>query len=361
MCASCRPQLDQLIGRTTDVSYTAAARSGVRGRRVLVTGAGGSIGGELVRQLHQLDPAAVYLLDHDEGALHAMQLELHGHGLLTDERIILADIRDYEALYREFQRVRPEVVFHAAAHKHLPLLERYPAEGVKTNVLGTANVLLAAEATGVGAVVNISTDKAAAPSSVLGATKRVAEMLTALRSGNEMKVASVRFGNVLGSRGSFLPTLDWQVRHGLPVTITDPDVTRFFMTIPQAAALVIEAAQMADNGETYVLDMGEPVRIVDLVDRYAATVGQPAPRIVYTGLRPGEKLHEELVDGGERRRATDHPHIWCTVARQPLDPDLQAQSDQLADLADSRDEGQLRAALWSMLPDAVVDAEMVRA
>jgi FlaA1/EpsC-like NDP-sugar epimerase len=138
-------------------------------------------------------------------------------------------------------------------------------------------------------------------------------------------------------------------------------VTRFFMTIPQAAGLVIEAAQMARNGETYVLDMGEPVRVVDLVDRYATNVGQPAPRIVYTGLRAGEKLHEELVDGGERRQATDHPHIWCTVARHPLDPDLPFQADRLADLADGQDEARLRAALWSMLPDAVVSAETARA
>jgi FlaA1/EpsC-like NDP-sugar epimerase len=162
-----------------------------------------------------------------------------------------------------------------------------------------------------------------------------------------------------GSRGSFLPTLDWQVRHGLPVTITDPDVTRFFMTIPQAAGLVVEAARMADNGETYLLDMGEPVRIVDLVDRYAASIGQRTPDIIYTGLRPGEKMHEELVDSGERRRATDHPHIWCTVAREPLDPELPGQAELLAELADGRDEGLLRAALWSMLPDSVSSVETV--
>jgi FlaA1/EpsC-like NDP-sugar epimerase len=241
------------------------------------------------------------------------------------------------------------VVFHAAAHKHLPLLERYPVEGVKTNILGTANVVAAAARCGTERFVNVSTDKAAAPTSMLGATKRLAEMVSASWAGDTMKIASVRFGNVLGSRGSFLPTLAWQIRNGLPVTVTDPRVTRFFMTIPEAASLVIEVAAMAETGETYVLDMGEPVRIVDLIAQYVDRVGGIRPELVYTGLRPGEKLHEELVDGQESRGDTGDPRIWCLTARQPIDPELRDQVEELDQLVSYLRADELRDRVWALL------------
>ncbi|GAB1646189.1 SDR family NAD(P)-dependent oxidoreductase [Krasilnikovia sp. MM14-A1259] len=340
--------LASLLGKSINPVYSPAAQSSIAGRKVLVTGAGGSIGSEIVRQVHRLDPEVVYLLDHDEGALHALQVELRGHGLLNDDRIVLADIRDGHVLDRLMARIRPDIVFHAAAHKHLPLLERYPAEGIKTNVLGTANVVAAAARAGTATMVNISTDKAAAPTSVLGATKRLAERVTAAWAGGDMRVASVRFGNVLGSRGSFLPTLHWQLSNNLPVTITDPAVTRFFMSIPEAAGLVIEAGEMASAGETYVLDMGAPVRIEDLVRRFAAGL-DVQPRITYTGLRPGEKLHEELSDGIETLVRTRHSRVSAVVADGPVDPGLLAEVDRLGMAAAVDGDEQLQAHLWTLL------------
>jgi FlaA1/EpsC-like NDP-sugar epimerase len=302
----------QLLGRPEQVVYGEAAHRLVAGSTVLVTGAGGSIGSELVRQLTLLQADTVYLLDHNEGALHALQLELSGHGLLSDATILLADVRDLPSLTRHFERAKPDLVFHAAAHKHLPLLERFPAEGVKTNALGSRNVALAAARACVSRLVNVSTDKAASPTSVLGATKRLAEELTVAEATERLRVSNVRFGNVLGSRGSFLDSLTFQIDNGLPVTVTDRDVTRYFMTIPEAAGLVIEAAVMAESGATYILDMGEPVRILDLVRTYARLAEATEPTIVYTGLRPGEKLHEELLDRRETSLPTAHPRIFQT-------------------------------------------------
>lgn len=298
-----------LLGRIDAPVHGRRAQEQIKGRRVLVTGAGGSIGGELVRQVSKMDPAVVYLLDHDENALHGMQLELSGHGLLDDETAILADIREGRVMDRVMRQARPDVVFHAAAHKHLPLLERHPCEALRTNVQGTANVVTAAAAAGTQVFVNISTDKAANPTSVLGATKRLAETIVCDCAGRGMRVASVRFGNVLGSHGSFLRSLAYQIEHQLPVTVTHPDMTRYFMTIPEAAGLVVEAASMAVNGETYVLDMGEPVRILDIVQRYIHEIGGDQAIITFTGPRPGEKLSEELYDSSEVREATEHPRI----------------------------------------------------
>jgi FlaA1/EpsC-like NDP-sugar epimerase len=340
----------ELLGREPDPVLGEGARRLVEGRRVLVTGAGGSIGSELVRQVAKLAPAKVYLLDHDESSMHALQLELQGHGLLDDDRVVLADIRDRVRLTRLMARVKPDVVLHAAAHKHLPLLERYPAEGVKTNVLGTANVVSAAVAAGVECFVNVSTDKAASPTSILGATKRVAEMVVAAHAGRGTRLASVRFGNVLGSRGSFLQSLAFQVHAGRPVTVTDERVTRFFMTIPEAACLVLEAAAMADQGETYVLDMGEPVKIVDLVRRYLAAVGREDAPTVFTGLRPGEKMHEELTDDAESSRPTMHPKISRIEADVAVRTDILASADAMYGWCGTGDDAAVSAALRALLP-----------
>ncbi|MBG0567878.1 polysaccharide biosynthesis protein [Actinoplanes aureus] len=340
--------LAQLLGKSTEPTYSAAARASIKGRSVLVTGAGGSIGSEIVRQVHRLSPGPVYLLDHDEGALHSLQVELNGHGLLDDDRTVLADIRDGHTMHRLMEQIRPDIVFHAAAHKHLPLLERYPAEGVKSNLIGTANVVAAAANAGTTTFVNISTDKAAAPSSVLGATKRLAERVVAAWAGSSMQVASVRFGNVLGSRGSFLPTLHWQLSNGLPVTITDPRITRFFMTIPEAAGLVIEAGEMAQAGETYVLDMGDPVSIEDLVRRFAVAL-DAEPQIVYTGLRPGEKLHEELLDSIENLTSTRHPRVSAVTANGPAQIALLDEVDRIATAAAVLGTEELRELLWDLL------------
>lgn len=338
-----------LLGRSAGQVHDEPARRLIRGKRLLVTGAGGSIGSELARQLTALEPQSLHLLDHDENALHSLQLEFCGHGLLDHDKTILADIRDPQAINRSFSLARPEVVFHAAAHKHLPLLERYPSEALRTNVVGTANVVQAAVTHGTGIFVNISTDKAASPTSVLGATKRIAEMVVASHAGLGMRVASVRFGNVLGSQGSFLRSLAYQVGHGLPVTVTHPDVTRFFMTIPEASGLVIEAALMADRGEVYVLDMGEPVRILDLVERFSAAVGHDQPEVAFTGLRPGEKLHEELLDTEEIRSTTQHDRIWRVTTDQSAARHTSLRALDVAATADVQDPATLRASIFSLL------------
>ena len=233
--------------------------------------------------------------------------------------MVLADIRDVTALESVFERHRPEVVFHAAALKHLPMLEQYPEEGWKTNVVGTLNVLKAADANGCLKFVNISTDKAADPTSVLGQTKQLAEQLTAWYAGRSLGTyLSVRFGNVLGSRGSMLHTFTTQIEAGGPVTVTHPEVTRFIMTIPEACELTIQAAAIGEPGEVLVLDMGEPVRILDVAKRLIAQ-SEANVEIIFTGLRKGEKLHETPFGADERGQFKRHPLI-CHVPVQPVSP-----------------------------------------
>jgi FlaA1/EpsC-like NDP-sugar epimerase len=298
-----------LLGRPEVLTERSAIPDYVVGKRVLVTGAGGSIGSELCRQLATLGVSELIMLDRDESALHAVQLSLHGRALLDDDSLVVADIRDRYRMRDIMVARRPQVVFHTAALKHLPLLERYPIEAVKTNVWGTWNVLEAVVAAGVEHFVNVSTDKAADPSSVLGWSKRIGERLTAAEARRTgMSLVSVRFGNVLGSRGSVLTAFRAQILAGGPVTVTDPDVTRFFMTVEEAVALVVQAGALGGPGEVMVLDMGRPVRIAQVAERLVAEHGRPVD-IVYTGLRPGEKLHEVLLAADERDVRPRHPLI----------------------------------------------------
>jgi FlaA1/EpsC-like NDP-sugar epimerase len=338
------PRISDLLGRRPVQTDVAAVAGYFTGKRILVTGAGGSIGSELCRQLHRFGPAELLMLDRDESALHAMQLALHGRALLDSDETILADIRDPHRVMSVFKQFRPQIVFHAAALKHLPLLERYPAEAVKSNVFGTRSVLEAAAASGVESFVNISTDKAADPVSVLGYSKRVAERLTAHMAGQAPGCyLSVRFGNVLGSRGSVLTALSAQVAAGGPVTVTHPEVTRYFMTADEAVQLVLQAAVIGSSGEVLVLDMGEPVRIVDIARRLAAGT-TPAADIVFTGLRPGEKLCEDLLGHGEVDDRPHHPLIRHSPVR-PLAPDRVSRLDPGAD------PGRLREALADCAAD----------
>ncbi len=311
-------ELSDFLGRRQVQTDLSTVSHYLTGRRVLVTGAGGSIGSELCRQIRAFGPASLMMLDRDESALHALQLSLDGRGQLNTKDLILADIRDAEVLNGLFDERRPDVVFHAAALKHLSMLQMYPEEGLKTNVRGTLNVLRAAASAGVGVFINISTDKAADPSSVLGESKRAAERLTAGFRDNGRYV-SVRFGNVLGSRGSVLTAFAEQIQSGGPITVTDPAVTRFFMTIGEAVQLVLQAGAIGNSGDVLVLDMGEPVRILDVAHQLM-DLADHRVEVVITGLRPGEKLHEVLQGQGEVLLPTGHPTISrCHVA--PLAPD----------------------------------------
>ena len=300
--------LPRIMGRVETSHDMTVMERCVVGARVLVTGAGGSIGSELCRQLARLG-SEIIMLDHDESALHGVQLSIDGRGRLDSASLVVADIRDRERVDDVFARWEPQLVFHAAALKHVPLLELNPTEGLKTNVTGTLNVLQAAARHGASPVVNISTDKAADPRCVLGYTKYLGERITAtLASSTATTFVSVRFGNVLGSRGSVLTTFGAQIRAGGPVTVTHPEVTRYLMTIPEAVRLVIEAASIGAPGETMVLDMGAPVRIRHVAERLIESSGKDV-EIVYTGLRPGEKLHEVLVAEGETTVRRGHPML----------------------------------------------------
>ncbi|MEJ6013890.1 nucleoside-diphosphate sugar epimerase/dehydratase [Corynebacterium sp. H127] len=311
--------IEDLLGRQPVETNVGEIAGYLKGKRVLVTGAGGSIGAQLCVEIAKYSPSELIMLDRDETGLQQVLINVSGNGLLDTDAVVLGDIREPETMKELFIARRPQVVFHAAALKHLPMLERYPDEGWKTNVLGTRNVLAAAAAVDVETFVNISTDKAANPTSVLGHSKRVAEKLTAwfgLQTGKTY--LSVRFGNVIGSRGSMLPTFMRLIQEDKPLTVTHPDATRFFMTIPEACQLVLQAGGIGKTGEVLILDMGEPVNILEIAQRMIKMSGKDVD-IVFTGLREGEKLHEELVGLGEVETRPYHSkisHAQATV----LDP-----------------------------------------
>ena len=303
---------EDLLGRRQIETDEAGIREMLKGKRILITGAGGSIGSELARQVYRYQPAFVGILDRDESAIHATQLSIDGQGLLDSDNLILADIRDREWIREVMSSIKPDIIFHAAALKHLPLLERFPEEGHKTNVMGTKNVLEAAQECNVNVFINISTDKAADPSCVLGRTKLMTERMTAsIQSNNGDRYMSVRFGNVLGSRGSVLTAFRHQIANGGPVTVTDPNVTRYFMTIPEAVHLVLQAAVIGDHSETLILDMGEPIKIDDVAKQMIEKSGRDI-QIIYTGLRIGEKTTESLFSIHEEVTSRLHPLIFHT-------------------------------------------------
>jgi FlaA1/EpsC-like NDP-sugar epimerase len=357
--ADIRPVTDaDLLGRhAVDTEIGLVARY-LTGRRVLVTGAGGSIGSELCRQIHKFAPAELIVLDRDESGIHQTQLSMEGRAMLDRRSLVVCDIRDPVALNAVFSEHRPEVVFHAAALKHLPLLEMWPAEAIKTNVFGTFNVLRASVNYGVDKFVNISTDKAANPTSVLGYTKRLAERITASvgieRTNTENDVItsylSVRFGNVLGSRGSVLTAFRAQIEAGGPVTVTHPDVTRYFMTVEEAVQLTVQAGALGSSGEVLVLDMGNPVRISDVANRLVSESSRPV-RIVYTGLRSGEKLHEDLFGAEETDARRPHPLI-SAIGVPPIGLDL---VEQISPLGSPRELSDLLRECCGISDDLVPD------
>ena len=309
-------QIEDLLGRSQVSTDLAAVDAILRDRRILITGAGGSIGSEIARQVARAGPESIILVDHDETHLHDL---VAGFDPETPVEVALADVRDFDRMLAVFARYRPHVVFHAAAHKHVPLLELHPEEAVRTNVMGTGCVVDAAVATGVGRFVLISTDKAIRPISVMGASKRIAEELVRTVQGRRVVFCAVRFGNVLGSRGSVIPTFLRQIAHGGPVTVTDPSMTRYFMSVDESVQLVLQAAAMAEGGEVLTLDMGEPLNILELARKLVRLHGQVPGRdieISIIGPRPGEKLAEDIVDNGEAVLPSGHPKI--VVSRPPL-------------------------------------------
>jgi len=287
-------------------------------KTILVTGAGGSIGSEICRQVMKFKPKKILLLGHGENSIYQIDMEIR-QSISTETKVIpiIADVQDRNRIFDIFSEYQPDVIYHAAAHKHVPLMECNPMEAVKNNIFGTKNVAEAADTFGVGYFVMISTDKAVNPPNIMGATKRFAEMIVQnLAKESDTKFAAVRFGNVLGSRGSVIPLFKKQIAQGGPVTVTDPEMTRYFMTIPEASRLVIQAGTLAQDGEVFVLDMGESVKIVDLARDIIRLSGysEEQIKIEFTGIRPGEKLYEELLNKDEIQEEQIYPKIYIGKA-----------------------------------------------
>lgn len=308
-------QVEDLLGREPVELNLESISEFVTDKVVLVTGAGGSIGSEVCRQISKFHPRKLILLGHGENSIYSIEIELKV--LFRDSDILfyteIADLQDEKKINAIMEEHRPDVVYHAAAHKHVPLMQRNPEEAVKNNVIGTLNAARAADRAGVGIFVMISTDKAVNPTSVMGSTKRIAEMIIQyMDRTSRTKFVAVRFGNVLGSRGSVIPLFRKQIEKGGPVTVTHPDMVRYFMTIPEASRLVIQAGALARGGEIFVLDMGEPVKIVDLAKNVIRMSGYSVEEIgiVYTGMRPGEKLYEELLKENEVHDVQVYPKIY---------------------------------------------------
>lgn len=311
-------KIEDLLGREEVKLDMKVISENISGKTIMVTGAGGSIGSEICRQVMRFSPKQLILLGHGENSIYLIDMELRTtYGNTVDLLPIIADVQDRARIFELMEEYRPDVIYHAAAHKHVPLMEGNPMEAVKNNIFGTKNVAEAADTFGVGNFVLVSTDKAVNPPNVMGATKRFAEMVVQnLAKDSKTKFAAVRFGNVLGSRGSVVPLFKKQIARGGPVTITDARMTRYFMTIPEASRLVIQAGTLANGGEVFVLDMGEPVRIVDLAKNLIRLSGYSDGEIEIreTGIRPGEKLFEELMNASEMQSEVVFPKIYVGKA-----------------------------------------------
>lgn len=351
-------EIEDLLARDPVRLDSEAIGRYLTGRVVLITGAAGSIGSEICRQVLAFRPGRILLLDHSENGLFYLERELKPIADQVELIPCVASIADAQRLRVLFQRYQPEVVFHAAAHKHVPMMEANPGEAIKNNVLGTRTLVDEAIASGVAAFVMISTDKAVNPTSVMGTTKRLAEMYVQSRSpGCATRLVTVRFGNVLGSNGSVVPLFREQIRRGGPITVTHAEMTRFFMTIPEASQLVLQAGAIGRGGEIFVLDMGRPVRVLDLANDMIRLSGLTPDQIEirYTGLRPGEKLHEELYEASEQQIPTPHPKIFAALHR-PIDPaELRQQFERLAQVVDGPSESIIAA-----LRDAVDEYRPMR-
>ncbi|WP_078429766.1 polysaccharide biosynthesis protein [Alkalihalobacterium alkalinitrilicum] len=333
-------EVEDLLGREPVELDIAGIENFIKGQTILVTGAGGSIGSEVCRQITNFGPKELILLGHGENSIYSVEMELRRNYPDLNLDTEIADVQDREKMFVIMNKRKPHVVFHAAAHKHVPLMERNPEEAVKNNVIGTKNVAEAASDAGVNTFVMISTDKAVNPTSVMGSTKRIAEMVIQhMDMVSDTRFVAVRFGNVLGSRGSVIPLFKEQIQNGGPVTVTHPDMVRYFMTIPEASRLVLQAGTLAKGGEVFVLDMGEPVKIVDLARNLIKLSGYTEAEIPieFTGMRPGEKMFEELLGEDEVHDEQVYPKIYrgktpmvnINVAEQLIGEFEQLTSEQL--------------------------------
>jgi FlaA1/EpsC-like NDP-sugar epimerase len=347
---------EDLLGRESVEFDDEAIGRALAGRTVLVTGAGGSIGAEICRQIGRFELASLVLLGRGENQIYDIEQEMRERypGLVTES--VIADIRDPGAIARVFARCRPDFVYHAAAHKHVHYMEAFPDEAVKNNIIGTGNVIDAAEAAGVERLVMLSTDKAVNPRGAMGASKRFAEFLMMQRSRtSKVRLISVRFGNVLASRGSVVPLFARQIRAGGPVTVSHPEASRFFMSLREACMLVVQASLMGSGGEIYILQMGKPIRIVELARDLIALHGYRADgdiAIEYTGLRPGEKLHEDLVNDGEATEPSPHDWILRSTGKLPEGLDVEATVEALRRMAEAGDCDGIRRVLTESIPEA---------
>lgn len=314
--------IENLLDRQTIHPETAGMMACITHRRILVTGGGGSIGSELCRQIAGYHPKQLIIFDIYENNAYELQMELQFRYPKLDLIVLIGSVRDEKRVMTIFRKYRPEIIFHAAAHKHVPLMETSPGEAVKNNIIGTFHIASASDKYHASKMILISTDKAVRPTNVMGASKRICEMIIQeFSQKSRTDYAAVRFGNVMGSNGSVIPLFEKQIAHGGPVTVTHPDMTRYFMTIPEAVTLVLQAAAFARGGEIFILDMGEPVHILELAKkmiRLAGLIpGQDIP-IVFTGLRPGEKLYEELVIDKRHLNRTSNDKIFI-CQQEPID------------------------------------------
>jgi FlaA1/EpsC-like NDP-sugar epimerase len=345
----------ELLGRQLRHVDARAMKTAIQGKRVMVTGGGGSIGSELARQLASLDPAELVVVDRAENALFNIEHDLALHPRAFPIRTVILDIQDAAAVKRQFLIHRPQIVFHAAAYKHVPMMERHPSEAYLNNVGGTRILVDAADEYGVETFVFISTDKAVNPSGVMGTTKWLGEMYIKSKADkSRTRFAAVRFGNVLGSSGSVLPIFIEQIRRGRPITITHPEMTRYFMSIPEACNLVLQAAELAERGEIFVLDMGQPVKIVDLAHRLIKHAGlrsgDDVP-IVYTGIRPGERLSEQLYHKEEQAIRTAVPGVWLLSSSSRPRATLLLMLEQIEQLARAGNDDQVVRLMAELVQD----------
>ena len=333
-------------------------------KRILVTGAGGSIGSEIIRQLSRFNPEKVICMGRGENSIHELRNEIDYHFKDLAYSVTIGDVRDFDSLKRIFEEERPEVIFHTAAHKHVPLMESQPDQAVLNNVLGTRNLVNLAVDHHVSHFVNISTDKAVNPTSVMGATKRISEQIVqwgAVQASNGEVFVSVRFGNVLGSRGSVIPKFKEQIKRGGPVSVTHPDMTRYFMTIPEASQLVMQAGALNMNGSVFVLDMGEPVNIEQMARDLITLSGFKPDKdieIEYTGVRPGEKLFEELLTSEQGTDMTQHEQIYVAKSKDRIEL-LGEKLDHLLHVARKGSYSDIKQAIRELVPSYQIDEQQV--